>query len=166
MAQLLTYPATKIPQFNLIQYARGNNIAGRRSELHVRVGSVNFPHKLCEVKGQVYLVKTFLQSFQPQVDKRGGHPCLLAQIKHLNPPSEKLHTHPNFRSPCKNQNGNKCFPDISSEMTNSLLRLRFCIIKAFFNIFEKTQAQKNSTAQKTQQFFGRELNEPVSTVVT
>ena len=63
------------------------------SELHGRVRSVNFPLKLCEVKGQVYLAKTFLQSFQPHVDKGGGHPCLLAQIKHLNPPSEKLHTH-------------------------------------------------------------------------
>ena len=35
----------------------------------------------------------------------------------------------------------------------------------FFNIFEKTQAQKNSTAQKTQGFFSPKLNEPVVIVV-
>ena len=35
----------------------------------------------------------------------------------------------------------------------------------FFNIFEKTQARKNSTAQKTQGFFRLKLNEPVAKVV-
>ena len=35
----------------------------------------------------------------------------------------------------------------------------------FFNIFEKTQAQRNSTAQKTQGFFRLKLNEPVVKVV-
>ena len=38
--------------------------------------------------------------------------------------------------------------------------------RLFFNIFEKTQAQKKSTAQKTQQFFRPKLNEPVAIVVT
>ena len=36
----------------------------------------------------------------------------------------------------------------------------------FFNIFEKTQGRKNSTAQKTQRFFRPKLNEPVAIVVT
>ena len=35
----------------------------------------------------------------------------------------------------------------------------------FFNIFEKTQAQKNSTARKTQGFFRQKLSEPVVKVV-
>ena len=38
--------------------------------------------------------------------------------------------------------------------------------QAFFHIFEKTQARKNSTTQKTQQFFRPKLNEPVAIVVT
>ena len=33
--------------------------------------------------------------------------------------------------------------------------------RLFFNIFEKTQARKNSTVQKTQGFFRPKLNEPV-----
>ena len=36
----------------------------------------------------------------------------------------------------------------------------------FFNIFEKTQAQKNSRLQKTQGNFGSKLNEMVVMVVT
>ena len=36
----------------------------------------------------------------------------------------------------------------------------------FFNIFEKTQARKNSTLQKTQRFFRPKLNKPVAIVVT
>ena len=35
----------------------------------------------------------------------------------------------------------------------------------FFNIFEKTQARKNSTAQKTQRFFRPKLNQLVAIVV-
>ena len=38
--------------------------------------------------------------------------------------------------------------------------------QAFFNIFEKTQARKNTTAQKTQRFFRPKLNELVAIVVT
>ena len=44
--------------------------------------------------------------------------------------------------------------------------VRYYVMQAFFNIFEKTQARKNSTAQKTQRFFRPKLNEPVAIVVT
>ena len=44
--------------------------------------------------------------------------------------------------------------------------IRCLIAGFFFNIFEKTQDQKNSTAQKTQRFFRPKLNEPVAIVVT
>ena len=46
------------------------------------------------------------------------------------------------------------------------VELYVVVHQAFFNIFEKTQAQKNSMAQKTQRFFRPKLNKPVAIVVT
>ena len=61
----------------------------------------------------------------------------------------KSHGAPRQHFPCKTQSWRqKIFSGVA-------------IYQAFFNIFEKTQARKNSTVQKTQGFFRPKLNEPV-----